>query len=86
MPDTFDQYHRDLQSAIPTPPDRYGAAMRGQTYSAIQVITPIWRSAGILFVDAKGNVDFNSPAAIDVTEKWVGHADPRPLGPADRDQ
>ena len=26
-------------------PDRYGFAMRGQTYSAIQVILPIWASA-----------------------------------------
>ena len=46
--------------------------MRGQTYSAIQVILPIWASAGVKFVDEKGNVDFDSPAAIAVTEKWVG--------------
>jgi hypothetical protein len=34
--------------------------MRGQTYSAIQVILPIWHSAGVKFADAKGNVDFDS--------------------------
>jgi multiple sugar transport system substrate-binding protein len=46
--------------------------MRGQTYSAIQIILPIWASAGVKFFDEKGNVDFDSPAAVDVTEKWVG--------------
>jgi ABC-type glycerol-3-phosphate transport system substrate-binding protein len=46
--------------------------MRGQTYSAIQVILPIWASAGVQFADQKGNVDFDSKAAIEITEKWVG--------------
>ena len=59
-------------------------AMRGQTYSAIQVILPIWASAGVKFVDEKGNVDFDSPAAIDVTEKWVGMLHQGQVGAADR--
>ena len=71
VPDTFDEYIA-LTKALTHAPDRYGIAMRGQTYSAVQVITPIWRSAGVLFADDKGNVDFDSPAAISVTEKWVG--------------
>ncbi|MCC7046824.1 MAG: extracellular solute-binding protein [Alphaproteobacteria bacterium] len=71
VPDTFDQFVAAAK-AITKAPDRYGIAMRGQTYSAIQVILPIWFSAGVKFADAKGNVDFDSAAAIDVTEKWVG--------------
>lgn len=71
VPDTFDQFVAAAK-AITKAPDRYGIAMRGQTYSAIQVILPIWHSAGVKFADEKGNVDFDSPAAIDVTEKWVG--------------
>lgn len=71
VPDTFDQFVAAAK-AITKAPDRYGIAMRGQTYSAIQVILPIWASAGVKFVDEKGNVDFDSPAAVDVTEKWVG--------------
>lgn len=69
-PQTYDEFITACR-AISKPPDRYGIAMRGQTYSAIQVILPIWASAGVKFVDEKGNVDFDSPAAIGVTEKWV---------------
>ncbi|MCC6469414.1 MAG: extracellular solute-binding protein [Alphaproteobacteria bacterium] len=71
VPDTFDDFVK-VAKAITKAPDRYGIAMRGQTYSAIQVILPIWASAGVKFADEKGTVDFDSPAAIDVTEKWVG--------------
>lgn len=71
VPDTYDQFVAAAK-AITKAPDRYGIAMRGQTYSAIQVILPIWASAGVKFADEKGNVDFDSPAAIAVTEKWVG--------------
>jgi multiple sugar transport system substrate-binding protein len=70
-PKTYDEFIAAAR-AVSKPPDRYGLAMRGQTYSAIQVILPIWASAGVKFVDEKGNVDFDSPAAIAVTEKWVG--------------
>ena len=70
-PETFDQFVAAAK-AITKAPDRYGIAMRGQTYSAIQIILPIWASAGVEFFDDKGNVDFDSPAAIGVTEKWVG--------------
>jgi multiple sugar transport system substrate-binding protein len=70
-PVTYDDFIQAAK-AISKPPDRYGLAMRGQTYSAIQVILPIWASAGVKFVDDKNNVDFDSPAAIAVTEKWVG--------------
>jgi multiple sugar transport system substrate-binding protein len=71
VPDTYDEFVAAAK-AITKAPDRYGIAMRGQTYSAIQVIQPIWASAGVKFADEKGNVDFDSPAAIGVTEKWVG--------------
>ena len=70
VPDTYDQFVAAAK-AITKAPDRYGFAMRGQTYSAIQVILPIWHSAGVKFADPKGNVDFDSPAAIAVTRKWV---------------
>jgi multiple sugar transport system substrate-binding protein len=70
-PDTYDQFVAAAK-AITKAPDRYGFAMRGQTYSAIQVILPIWASAGVQFADQKGNVDFDSKAAIEITEKWVG--------------
>jgi multiple sugar transport system substrate-binding protein len=70
-PQTYDEFIAAAK-AVSKPPERYGLAMRGQTYSAIQVILPIWASAGVKFIDDKGNVDFDSPAAIGVTEKWVG--------------
>jgi multiple sugar transport system substrate-binding protein len=70
-PDTFDEFVAAAK-AITKAPDRYGIAMRGQTYSAIQVILPIWASAGVKFADEKGNVDFDSNEAIAVTEKWAG--------------
>ncbi len=70
VPETFDDYITTAK-ALTHAPDRYGIAMRGQTYSAVQVITPIWRSAGVKFADENGNVDFDSQAAIDVTTKWV---------------
>ncbi len=71
VPVTYDEFIHAART-ISKPPDRYGLAMRGQTASAIQVIFPIWATAGVKFADDKGNVDFDSPAAIAVTEKWVG--------------
>jgi multiple sugar transport system substrate-binding protein len=53
-------------------PDHAGYALRGGDYFGLQVIEPIWGSAGVDFVDAKGNVDFNGPAAVDVIDKWIG--------------
>lgn len=53
-------------------PDRYGYALRGMDYYAVQPIEPIWGSAGIKFADEKGNVDFDAPAAVAITEKWAG--------------
>lgn len=72
-PDTYDQFIAAAK-ALTKAPDRYGFAMRGQTASAIQVIFPIWASAGVKFATPDGKVDFDSPAAIDVTEKWLGMA------------
>ena len=69
--DTFDQYLATCK-AMTRAPERYGAAIRGQGYSGVQVVSPIWHSAGVEFIDEKGNVDFDSPAAVAVTEKWVG--------------
>ena len=46
--------------------------MRGVDYYAVQPIEPIWGSAGVQFVEPNGTVDFASPAAVSVTEKWVG--------------
>jgi multiple sugar transport system substrate-binding protein len=54
------------------PGERAGYAMRGVDYYAVQPIEPIWGSAGVQFVDPQGKVDFDSPAAISVTEKWLG--------------
>lgn len=71
VPDTYEQFVA-ASKAITKAPDRYGHAIRGQGYSGVQVITPIWHSAGVKFADADGNVDFDSDAAIDVTDKWIG--------------
>jgi multiple sugar transport system substrate-binding protein len=71
VPNTYDEFIAAAK-ALTKAPDRYGYAMRGQKYSAIQVILPIWHSAGVKYVNSDGSVDFDSPAAIDVTEKWVG--------------
>ncbi|RDJ21688.1 extracellular solute-binding protein [Bosea caraganae] len=72
-PDTYDQFIAAAK-ALTKAPDRYGFAMRGQTASAIQVIFPIWASAGVKFATPDGKVDFDSPAAIEVTDKWLGMA------------
>lgn len=72
-PDTYDQFI-SAAKALTKAPDRYGFAMRGQTASAIQVIFPIWASAGVKFATPDGKVDFDSPAAIEVTDKWLGMA------------
>jgi multiple sugar transport system substrate-binding protein len=70
-PRTYDEF---LEAArrLTKPDERAGYAMRGVDYYAVQPIEPIWGSAGVQFVDAKGNVDFASPEAVAVTEKWVG--------------
>jgi multiple sugar transport system substrate-binding protein len=71
VPDTYDEFIAAAK-ALTKAPDRYGYALRGQKYSAIQVILPIWHSAGVNFVNEDGSVDFDMPEAVDVTEKWVG--------------
>jgi len=73
LPETYDQMI-SAAKALTKAPDRYGFAMRGQTASAIQVIFPIWASAGVKFATPDGTVDFDSPAAIEVTDKWLGMA------------
>lgn len=72
-PDTLDQFVAAAK-AMTKAPDRYGYAMRGQTASAIQIIFPIWASAGVQFATPDGTVDFDSPAAISVTEKYLSMA------------
>lgn len=69
-PETYDQFIAAAKAL--TRPDRAGYALRGLDYYAVQPIEPIWSSAGVKFVDEAGKVDFDSKAAIDVTEKWVG--------------
>lgn len=72
-PETYDEFIATAK-AISNPPDRYGYAMRGQTASAIQIIFPIWASAGVQFATPDGTVDFDSAAGIAVTDKWLGMA------------
>jgi multiple sugar transport system substrate-binding protein len=69
-PATYDEFIAAAKAM--TKPDRVGYALRGLDYYAVQPIEPIWGSAGIKFVDGTGKVDFDSPAAIAITEKWVG--------------
>ncbi len=70
-PVTYDEFIGAAKK-LSRPPDRYGYALRGGDYNGIQMIEPIWGSAGVKFVDESGRVDFDSPEAIAVTEKWVG--------------
>lgn len=70
-PETYDQMLA-LSKAMTKAPERYGYAVRGQPYQAIEIFLPIMRSAGVKMVDEKGNVDFDSPAAVDMIAKWVG--------------
>lgn len=53
-------------------PERAGYALRGGDYFGLQVIEPIWATAGVDFVRPDGTVDFDSPAAVNVIDKWVG--------------
>ena len=83
--DTFDEYLATAK-AMSHPPDRYGAAMRGDGYSSVQVITPIWRSAGVLFADDKGKVDFRLPRRDQRDRKMGRHAHQGPFSAAHRGQ
>jgi len=69
-PETYDDFIA-ASKALTKAPDVYGYALRGLDYYAVQPIEPIHASAGVKWVDDKGNVDFDSPAAVAVTEKWV---------------
>jgi multiple sugar transport system substrate-binding protein len=71
VPETYDHLIA-ASMAMANPPERYGYGLRGQPYQGIEMIHPIWRSAGVEIVDQNGNVDFDSPAAIEVAEKWIG--------------
>ena len=70
-PVTYDEFI-DAARRLSKPPERYGYAFRGGDYNGIQVIEPLWGSAGVKFVDPAGKIDFDSHEAIAVTEKWVG--------------
>lgn len=70
-PATYDEFIAAAK-ALTSAPDVYGYALRGLDYYAVQPIEPIHRSAGVKFVDENGNVDFDGPEAVAVTEKWVG--------------
>ena len=61
-----------IVGALNRPADRIGYALRGLDYFAVQPIEPIWASAGVRFADDKGNVDFDKPEAVAITEKWIG--------------
>jgi multiple sugar transport system substrate-binding protein len=71
VPVTFDDMIA-ASKAMANPPERYGYAVRGKPYQAVEIIHPVWRSAGVKYVDENGNVDFDSPAAIDVASRWIG--------------
>jgi multiple sugar transport system substrate-binding protein len=69
VPETFGELVTAAK-AMTKAPDRYGLAMRGTPYNAVEVVTPIYRSNGVKFVE-NGEVDFDSPQAIEVTEAWA---------------
>ena len=69
-PVTYDEFLAAAKK-LSKPPERYGYALRGGDYAGVNVIEPVWASAGVKFVDENGNVDFESPEAIAVTEKWI---------------
>jgi multiple sugar transport system substrate-binding protein len=66
-PSTYDEFIAAAKTI--TRPDRIGYALSGLDYFAVQ---PIWASAGVKIVDDGGKVDFDSAAAVAVTEKWLG--------------
>jgi multiple sugar transport system substrate-binding protein len=70
-PGTYDEFVSAAKT-IAKPPERFGYALRGLDYFAVQPIEPIYRSAGVRIVDESGKVDFDSPEAIAVTDKWIG--------------
>jgi multiple sugar transport system substrate-binding protein len=69
-PVTYDEFIAAAKAI--TTPDRAGYALRGVDYYAVQPIEPIWGSAGVKFADEHGTVDFDGPAAVAVTDKWLG--------------
>ncbi len=69
-PETYDEFIAAAKAM--TKGDRYGYALRGLDYYAVQPIEPIWHTAGVDIVKPDGTIDFNGPAAVDVTGKWVG--------------
>jgi hypothetical protein len=69
-PATYDEFIAAAKAV--TRPDRIGYALRGLDYFAVQPIEPIYRSADVKIIDEAGKVDFDSPAAIAITDKWIG--------------
>ncbi len=70
-PDTFEEMI-SAAKVLTKAPDRYGYALRGGDYFGTAPVEQWWMANGVKMVDEKGNVDFDSPAAAEITEKFVG--------------
>lgn len=70
-PATYDEFIEAARKLTRTP-TRYGYGLRGKDYFGVQPLETEWRSAGVKIADETGKVDLDSPAAVAVTEKWVG--------------
>jgi multiple sugar transport system substrate-binding protein len=86
-PDTFDEMIAAAK-ALTKGPDRFGFGLRGGDTGALGNIGVFYQGNGIKFVDEQDDVDFDAPAAIETTEKYVAmytkDKSAQPSAPADR--
>jgi multiple sugar transport system substrate-binding protein len=86
-PDTFDELILAAK-ALTKAPDRYGFGLRGGDQGSLSNLGVLYQANGVKFVDEQDGVDFDSPAAIETTEKYVAmytkDKSAQPSAPADR--
>jgi multiple sugar transport system substrate-binding protein len=86
-PDTFDEMIAAAR-ALTKPPDRYGFGLRAGDIQGLSMLGHWYLGNGVKIVDEKDDVDFDSPAAIETTEKYaamyIKDKSAQPSAPADR--
>jgi len=86
-PDTFEEMIAAAKG-MTKPPDRFGFGLRGGDVQSISMLGHWYMGNGVNFVNENDESDFDSKAAIETTEKYVGmytkDKSAQPSAPADR--
>jgi multiple sugar transport system substrate-binding protein len=86
-PDTFEEMIAAAK-AMTKPPDRFGFGLRAGDTGGLGMLHHWYLGNGVKIVDDKDDVDFDSPAAVETTEKYtamyIKDKSAQPSAPADR--